>query len=122
MTQDYQITTEMQEITATVFWSVKDTVALQTNKDQKRPQFQFPEPIEESVEIFCDHDRVIKIYNKYNNDTRKKLTVTMEQWFNDQAKRCGWTETKFIKCDGTTKKACLLVKEIKQESMNASKH
>ncbi|MCG9632756.1 hypothetical protein [Vibrio sp. Isolate30] len=122
MNQDYQITAQVQAITTTFFQSSHKTNVINSNKDQKRSQYQFPMASEENDSIICEYQRVIKIYNKCNNDARKKLTVKMEQWFLGEAKRCGWADAKFFKCAGSTKKACFLVKQIELESIYASKH
>ncbi|HIF9065324.1 TPA: hypothetical protein ACX6NR_003684 [Photobacterium damselae] len=131
---DYQITATTQEITVTTIEKkfLNENVYLQnihektvvptSEKAQKRAQFQFPIPVEEIDSIICEYGRVIKIYNKHHNDTRKKLTATIEQWFLDEAKRCGWADARFYKCDGSTKKACFLVKQADSESTYASKH
>lgn len=133
MHQDYQITACVQEITATFIQkkllnensysqSNHETVVPISGKAQKRPQYQFPISAEEIDSMICEHERVIKIYNKQNNATRKKLNVTMENWFLDEAKRCGWTSAKFFKCDGSTRKACLLMKNTELENGYVSKH
>ncbi|MBP3114386.1 hypothetical protein HXX53_05315 [Klebsiella pneumoniae] len=133
MHQDYQITARVQEITATFIkknllnedcypQNIQEAVVSISGKAQKRAQYQFPKAAEENDSIICEYDRVMNIYNKYHHDTRKKLTVIMEQWFLDDAKRCGWADAKFYKCDGSTKKACFLVKQADSESFYASKH
>ncbi|EHK9184673.1 hypothetical protein ACN2LU_002936 [Vibrio vulnificus] len=133
MHRDYQITACVQEITATFIHKKtmsaqkyalpSEDCATQTrSKAEKRPQYQFPACAEENDSIFCEYERVIKIYNKYNNAERKKLTATMEQWFVDKAKQCGWADARFYKCDGSTKKACFLVKQPALEPAYAATH
>ncbi|MGL4431695.1 MAG: hypothetical protein ACRCUW_03435 [Plesiomonas shigelloides] len=133
MIHDYQITACVQEITATFIHKKtisaqkysapnQDTAILTSSKAEKRPQYQFPLFAEENDSIICEYDRVIKIYNKYHNEDRKKLTTTMEQWFVDKAKQSGWGDATFHKCAGSTKKACLLMKPANLESAYASKH
>lgn len=129
----YQINACVQEITATFIqkktihtekYSVhnQQTAPPTSSKAEKRPQYRFPVSTEENDSILCEYERIIKIYNKYNNDNRKKLTGTMEQWFLDKAKQCGWADAKFFRCDGSTKKACLLFKLVVLESAYVSKH
>ncbi|MBB1440366.1 hypothetical protein H5202_17135 [Shewanella sp. SG41-4] len=133
MHQDYQIIARVQEITATFIQkkllnedgypqNIQETVVPTSGKAQKRAQYQFPMSAEENDSIICGYDRVMNIYNKHHHDTRKKLTVTMEQWFLNEAKRCGWADAKFYKCDGSTKKACFLVKQADSESSYDSTH
>lgn len=134
MNQDYQITASTQEITAIFIkkkclneddhpQSIREkNVAPSSEKAQNRAQYQFPAPAAESGSIICEYERVIKIYNKHHSDTRKKFTKTIEHWFLDEAKRCGWADAKFYKCDGSNKKACLLVRQADSESSNVSKH
>ncbi|MEZ8453626.1 MULTISPECIES: hypothetical protein [Vibrio] len=133
MHQDYQITARVQEITTTFIQkkllnedsypqNIQETVVPISGKAQKRAKYQFPISAEENDSIICEYDRVMNIYNKHHYGTRKKLTVTMEQWFLDEAKRYGWADAKFYKCDGSTKKACFLVKEADSESSYDSKH
>ncbi len=92
MHQDYQITARVQEITATFIkknllnedcypQNIQEAVVSISGKAQKRAQYQFPKAAEENDSIICEYDRVMNIYNKYHHDTRKKLTVIMEQWF-----------------------------------------
>lgn len=133
MHQDYQITTRVQEITAIFIQkkrlnedgypqNIQETVVPISGKAQKRAQYQFPKAAEENDSIICEYDRVMNIYNKHHHDTRKKLTVTMEQWFVDKAKQCGWADARFYKCDGSTKKACFLVKQPALEPAYAATH
>ncbi|MBY8219775.1 hypothetical protein ACSEYT_00405 [Vibrio cidicii] len=133
MHQDYQIIARVQEITATFIQkkllnedgypqNIQETLVPISGKAQKRAQYQFPIPAEEIDSIICEYERVIKIYNKHHQTKRKKLTTTMAQWFLDEAKSCGWADAKFYRCDGSTKKACFLVKQADSESTYASKH
>lgn len=134
MNQDYQTTVYMQEFTATViqksaFCTYEHPRNLQESLGSmnggnvsKRPKFQFPKSLEAKDSIICEYERVLKIYNRHHNDNRVKLTVTMKQWFLEEAERHGWGSAQFFKCDGTTKEACFLVKKVEQESIYAPKH
>lgn len=128
MKEDSQNAQAMQRMTITtmIHETRVDEIVLSKRSPEpsahRRSNYMFPVPESEIDSVICGHERVIKIYNKQQGDAKKKLTSTVEQWFIAEARRCGWTHVDFHRCDGSSKKACLLVKQESQECGDAPKH
>lgn len=85
-----------QQITKTPQQLVSTSLPLKTSREK----FVFPTPeATESNECFCDTERVIAIYNKEQQkqgDKRQKMTVKIQQWFEQKALAVGWDIAKFV--------------------------
>ncbi|MCL1125795.1 hypothetical protein [Shewanella surugensis] len=96
-----------------------------TAKQHTRTQYLFPTPESVSIDsivFYCDAERVMSIYNKEHNSKRQKLTLPVQQWFINEARRCGWAQAEFIYnvVKSNTNKACLLTKPSAKELVYAS--
>jgi hypothetical protein len=134
MTQGYQITASKQEVTITLIENTdvehitvhpiaQKTVTTSTKTKKRGSSYTFPKANDsDELKMICSYDRVIKIYNRYNKASQKKLTNKVEQWFLGEAKRHDWSDVEFIQHDDSTKKSCVLIKTISMEKIHASVH
>ena len=134
MSQGYQITASKQEVTITLIEKtdvehitvhpIAHKTVPEPNKTKKRRlSYTFPKANDsDALKTICSYDRVIKIYNKYNKASQKKLTNKVEQWFLGEAKRHGWSDVEFIQHDDSSKKSCVLIKTTSMENIHASMH
>lgn len=72
-------------------------------------RFRFPTPHAIHPSVFCESERVVKIFNKSSNQNRQKLTQSVKDWFEQEAIERGWTTVEFLpNCHNGLTSVCVL--------------
>lgn len=76
---------------------------------------KLPDPSERSEKdpaVLCDNERVLALYNNYNEKPAQRISQTVRTWFVETAQEEGWDAAIFIKDVETSHSAgCLLYRK-----------